>query len=190
MEGIVRAINETVQLATLDGLENVYLAKVDCSHPIRLQSEVGKRLFAHATGLGKVLLAHLPADELHARVDGITLPTFTPHTIADLSALLSTLAAVRDRGFAVDDQEYTPGLRCVAVPIFDLDGRANAALSASIPLMRADAVQLAAALRAVAAGSLEISRRLGRAESDQRLIALTAWHGDVLDIREIASTRR
>ncbi|MGH2533137.1 MAG: IclR family transcriptional regulator [Thermomicrobiales bacterium] len=190
MEGIVREINETVQLAILDGIENVYLAKVDCTHPIRLQSEVGKRLFAHATGLGKVLLAHLPEDELHARLDGVALPSFTPNTIAHLPDLLRVLETVRERGFAVDDQEYTPGLRCVAVPIREHDDRVSTALSASIPMMRAGADQLEAALRAVAAGSIEISRRLGRAHADHRLVALTDWRGDVMATPAFSTARR
>src|SRR6478735_11688232 len=164
MERVVGEINETVQLATLDGIENVYLAKVDCSHPIRLQSEVGKRLHAHATGLGKALLAFLPDAELSARFDGEQLPAFNVNTIRELPILLLVLDLIRERGFAVDDQEYTPGLRCVAVPVFDIDDSIPAALSASIPLMRADEDQLAIALRSIAAASIDISSRLGRAE--------------------------
>jgi len=179
MERVVAEINETVQLAALDGIENVYLAKVDCSHPIRLQSEVGKRLHAHATGLGKVLLAFLPDAELSARFDGEQLPAFNVNTIRELPILLLVLDLIRERGFAVDDQEYTPGLRCVAVPIFDIDGNVLAALSASIPLMRAEEACLEHALRAIAAASIDISLRLGCARPDQRLVALTNWQGDV-----------
>jgi DNA-binding IclR family transcriptional regulator len=164
MEGVVRALNETVQLAVLDGLENVYLAKVDCSHPVRLQSEVGRRLHAHGTGLGKALLAFLPPDELRARLEGAPLLAFTPSTITDVPRLLEELGATRERGYAIDDQEYTPGLRCVAVPIFDHLGRAVAAVSVSIPTMRGGAEALAASLQLLAAGSIEISRRLGGAD--------------------------
>jgi DNA-binding IclR family transcriptional regulator len=180
MERVVAEINETVQLAALDGIENVYLAKVDCSHPIRLQSEVGKRLHAHATGLGKVLLAFLPDAELRSRFDGDQLPAFNANTIREFSSLLLVLDLIRERGFALDDQEYTPGLRCVAVPVFDIDDSIPAALSASIPLMRADEDQLAIALRSIAAASIDISSRLGRAEPDRRLTALTHWQGAVL----------
>ena len=172
MDGIVRTINETVQLAVLDGLENVYLAKVDCSHPFRLQSDVGKRLYAHATGLGKALLAHLPAEELAARLQGRTLPSFTPNTIADEGALLRELAAIRERGFAIDNQEYTLGLRCVAVPIADHVGRVIAAMSVSVPIMRIHPGLLPSALQLLAEGSLELSRRLGAAHDDPRLAAL------------------
>jgi DNA-binding IclR family transcriptional regulator len=172
MERIVRALNETVQLAVLDGLENVYLAKVDCSHPVRLQSEVGRRLHAHGTGLGKALLAFLPPEELRARLSGAALPSFTPNTITDAGRLLDELAAVGRRGYALDSQEYTPGLQCVAVPIFDHQGAAAAAISVSIPTMRGGAPELAAALQLLAAGSGEISQRLGRPASDERLARL------------------
>jgi DNA-binding IclR family transcriptional regulator len=173
MEGIVATVNETVQLATLDGTENVYLAKVDCSHPVRLQSEVGRRLPAHATGLGKVLLAELPPEALHARLEAQGLASFTPRTVTDHSALLSELDVTRAEGFGVDDQEYTLGLRCVAVPIHERGGCVTTALSASVPVMRASPEELATALRAVAAGSLEISHRLGVRNTDLRLLALT-----------------
>jgi DNA-binding IclR family transcriptional regulator len=87
--------------------------------------------------------------------------------------LLAELEIVRAQGFAVDDQEYTEGLRCVAVPIVERGGCVTTALSASAPIMRASPEQLTRALRAVAAGSLEISRRLGVAKEDPRLRALT-----------------
>jgi DNA-binding IclR family transcriptional regulator len=180
MEGVVAAINETVQLAVLDGIENVYLARVDCSHPVRLQSEVGKRLYAHATGLGKVLLAYCPDPDVRARYHGIPFPSVSTSPIQSFPSLLDALATVRARGFAVDDQEYTPGLRCVAVPIYDLDHCVVAALSVSIPLMRAGDGQLESALRTVAAASTEISRALGAARPDPRLTELTQWHGNVL----------
>ncbi len=174
MKRIVESINETVQLSILDGIENVYLAKVDCSHPLRLQSEVGKRLHAHATGLGKALLAGLPEQELQSRFDGVSLPKLNDNTIHDLPELLRTLEIIRNVGFAVDDQEYTPGLRCVAVPIVDRDGQTIAALSASIPLTRAGPEEMVAALREIANASIDISRRLGSSTPDQRLVALTA----------------
>jgi len=169
MQSIVDALNETVQLAVLDGIENVYLAKIDCSHPIRLQSAVGKRLFAHATGLGKVLLASLPERTLTARLGEQPLPRFTDRTVTNPIALMHELAVVRDRGFAVDNQEYTMGLRCIAVPIHDHRGQTVAAVSTSIPMMRLTTEQLTLALRLLAEGSLEIARRLGAARDHEQL---------------------
>ena len=171
METIVGAINETVQLAALDGFENVYLAKVDSSHPLRLQSEVGTRLPAYATGLGKALLAELDAGALAALLRGQALAAFTPHTFTDAAALQAELARTHTRGFAVDNQEFTPGLCCLAVPIADHRGTA-AAISVSIPLTRAATGLLSAALAQLAAGALHVSRRLGAPTPDARLAAL------------------
>lgn len=172
MDEIVRALNETVQLAVLDGIENVYLAIVNCTHAVRLQSEVGKRLYAHATGLGKLLLAHLGAEDLQQRLNGQALPRFTPNTVTELPALLAQLARIRQLGFAFDNQEYTPGLRCVAVPVTDYSGQVVAALSVSIPIMRAPSSPLYIALATLASHSLALSRRLGSSADDPRLLRL------------------
>jgi DNA-binding IclR family transcriptional regulator len=180
MERIVQALNETVQLSVLDGVDNVYLAKVDCTHPIRLQSEVGKRLPAHATGVGKALLAALSEDERRARLGRRALPRFTGSTITDRARLERELAATRERGFAVDNQEYTPNLQCLAVTIRDHTDRVVASISAAIPLMRAAPSQFALALRLLAEGSLEISRRLGGSGTDPMLVRLLALAPDEL----------
>jgi DNA-binding IclR family transcriptional regulator len=172
MESIVGRINETVQLAILDGFENVYLAKVDSSHPLRLQSEVGRRLHAHATGLGKVLLAHLSHDELIRRLDGTSLPRFTSHTLTDQVQLLEELGRIGERGFALDAQEYTAGLCCVAVPIYHSSSRVIAAMSVSIPVTRADIELFSTALCLLAEGSLRITRRLGGRVDGIRLAQL------------------
>jgi len=174
MERIGRTLNETVQLSVLDGMENVYLAKFDCTHPVRLQSEVGKRLLAHATGLGKVLLAHLPAEERRRRLRGRALVRFTARTIVDCAVLEKELAAIRIRGFALDDQEYTPGLRCVAVPIRNHTGEVCASISVPIPMTRSEPAQLARALRLLTEASLEITGLSGGSDDDPRLRELLA----------------
>src|SRR5262249_61106386 len=98
---------ETVHLGTLDGVEVVYLAKVDSIHAVRMVSAVGRRLPAHCTGVGKALLSGLPADELARRYGGedAALPAMTPHSVTTLAALRGPLAAVRRRGHAIDDCE-------------------------------------------------------------------------------------
>lgn len=187
MNEVVGFLNETVQLSILDGLENVYLAKVDCSHPLRLQSSVGRRLPAHATGLGKCLLAHLPPEAAAALLFGRNLERFTRTTITDVPALLQVLAAASVRGFTVDNEEYTAGLRCVAVPVYDRRGL-GAAMSTSVPTIRATPEQLATGLRLLARASLEISRRLGRIQEDPALSRLTLLPVSEL-IRMLADAR-
>jgi IclR family transcriptional regulator, KDG regulon repressor len=136
LEAASELLGETVQLAILDGLDNVYIAKVESDQPLRLVSHVGSRLPAHATGLGKVLLAHLDEDELRRRLKGAKLARFTDRTIADKEALLAHLAEARERGCAFDEGEYTPGVFCAAVPVRDHRDVVIAAMSCSVPEVR------------------------------------------------------
>ena len=136
MEKIRDTIDETVQLAVLDGVHNVYVAKVDGRQTLTLASEVGRRLPAYATGVGKVLLAGLGHDELDLRLGEMRLDPVTAHTITDRARLREHLEHVRGRGFGIDNEEYTIGIRCVAVPILDHSRRVVAAMSVSVPAIR------------------------------------------------------
>ena len=110
-------LNETVQLAVLNGINNVYVAKVEADHPLRLVSQVGSRLPAYATGLGKVLLSGLEPTELRRRMTGTTVKHFTERTITSPDVLEQRLAEIRAKGYGEDEGEYTPGVYCVAVPV-------------------------------------------------------------------------
>ena len=171
MERVVASINETAQLAILDRVENVYLAKVDCSHPLRIQTDVGKRYPSHATALGKVLLSQLAPDEAARRLRGIELPQLTPRTITDYDELMRTLTKTRSQGFGVDWEEGMEGLRCVSVPIRNHVG-VVAAISTSVPVFRATTDQMVSAVILLADASTAISRRLGAIEEDPRVARL------------------
>lgn len=173
MAALVADVNETAQLARLAGAENIYLARVDSSHALRLQSETGARLPAHATGVGKALLAALDEAELNARFPDEALATFTPTTWPTVTALADELARTRARGFAIDNQEHTPGVFCLAVPVRSLDGTSETSLSVSVPLARASREALAAILARIAAASVAITQRTG-GTADPRLLALAA----------------
>jgi DNA-binding IclR family transcriptional regulator len=179
MEKIVATINETVQLAILDRADNVYLAKVDCTHPLRIQTDVGKRFPSHATALGKVLLAHLPKDEAGRRLSGVTLTKMTPRTITDHDELMRVLGRTRSQAFGIDWEEGMDGLRCVAVPIRDHSG-VVAAISTSVPVFRATNDQMADAVKLLANASLAISRSLGATEEDPGLVRLLATPDETL----------
>lgn len=172
MRDVVAAINETIQLARLDGNENVYIAKVDSTHPLRLQSDVGGRLLAHATGLGKVLLAELPDPEVKARFATTGLPRMTENTLTSFRALLRELAATRDRGFGIDNAEYTHGVFCLAAPLRTGPGAAQLALSITVPTLRASVEGLAAALSALARACIDIGMRSGGPAADPRIARL------------------
>jgi len=136
MQQVVDVTGETVQLARLDGVENVYLAIAESPHPMKLVSAVGERLYAHATGLGKALLSSLTDDEVRALLRGVPLPAFTPYTITDTETMITALHEIRARGYATDDEEYVIGCRCVAMAVRDESGGVVAAMSVSIPTPR------------------------------------------------------
>jgi len=172
LRDLVAAVNETAQLAVLSGAENVYLAKEESSHPLRLQSEAGARLPAHATGVGKALLARLADAEVAARLGGPALAAFTANTHASLPALLEELAATRARGFAIDNEECAPGVFCLAVPVYDHAGKAAMAVSVAVPTSRLAPDRLAGILCALARGSLAVAARTGTPVPDPALARL------------------
>jgi DNA-binding IclR family transcriptional regulator len=129
-------LGETVQLAVLDGWENVYLAKVEANHRLALVSHVGGRLPAYSTGLGKVLLASLDDSTVRSRLQGVPFHRFTAHTIRNTRDLIGVLAEIRSAGYATDRGEYTEGVFCVAVPVRDHTSDVVAAISVSVPDVR------------------------------------------------------
>lgn len=129
-------LDETVQLGILDDLDVVYLDKVEGTQPLRLVSNVGSRLPAYVTGIGKALLSGVPMRTLRERYTGQTLPGYTTHTITSGDALIEVIEGIRRDGFATDDGEYSHGVYCVAVPITGRDGQVVAALSFSVPKAR------------------------------------------------------
>jgi DNA-binding IclR family transcriptional regulator len=130
---------ETVQLAILDGLEMTYLARHDGRQPVRLTSQIGRRLPATVTATGKAALASLAESDLEARLAGLVeLPTLTPNSIASVDALRDDLALVRERGYSMDDEETVEGVVCFGVMI---PGRrpGEGPYAASITLLKARA---------------------------------------------------
>lgn len=130
---------ETVQLAILDGLEMTYLARHDGRQPVRLTSQIGRRLPASITATGKAALASLEPDELDRRLAGVTdLPMLTDKSLPNVGALRANLEIVRQRGYAMDDEETVEGVVCFGVMI---PGRRpfEGPYAASITLLKARA---------------------------------------------------
>lgn len=115
---LAESSGETANLALLDGDQVVYVAQAASTrHTMRMFTQVGRRVYAHCTGVGKVLLALLPPEQVRRIVTAAGMPAVTERTITDLEALLVELARVRDQGYAVDDGEQESGVRCVALPV-------------------------------------------------------------------------
>ncbi len=159
MAAVRDELNETVQLAVLDGADNVYVAKVDPDHQLRLASHVGARLPAYATGIGKALLSTLDDAEVLRRVGEEPFVTYTPTTLSHPDALLAELAQVRVRGFAEDHGEYTPGVFCVAVALPRMPDH-QPAISVSIPDVRKTDELIERAIASLKGAATSIAQRI------------------------------
>ena len=161
-------LQETIQLGILDDLDVVYVDKVEGTRPLRLVSNVGSRLPAYVTGIGKALLSGLPDSVLNERFGGVELEQYTDHTIASGDALIDVIRHVRETGYATDSGEYSTGVYCVAVPVLDAGGTVVAAVSCSVPQARVDAgdVDSQTMVETLVACSAGITRALSAVEPE------------------------
>ncbi|MDR1546475.1 MAG: IclR family transcriptional regulator [Deltaproteobacteria bacterium] len=136
MRDLAAEFDETVNLGLLDHGDVVYLDKVESRELLRMDSGVGTHCPPHATALGKAMIAYWPAAELTGLLDSLELKALTPRTIVNRGQLENELAKIRRQGYAVDDEELSLHLYCVAAPIFDLNGFPSYALSVSGPASR------------------------------------------------------
>ncbi|GAA2401534.1 IclR family transcriptional regulator [Catellatospora methionotrophica] len=134
LDALAERFGETVHLGRLDGPNVVYIAKRESAHPLRLFSAIGRRLPAHATALGKALLAARPDGEVDRLLEW-PLAALTSHTITAPDALHAELDRIRDTGHAEDREENTEGIMCLAVAV-PLRSPAVDAISVSVPLAR------------------------------------------------------
>ncbi|EYT80920.1 IclR family transcriptional regulator [Streptomyces andamanensis] len=159
---VAETCDETVHVAILEGTDVIYIAKVDSTHAVRMVSAAGRRLPAHCTSVGKMLLASLPESELAARVpDDAVLAAMTPDSITDPAVLRAALAGIRQRGLAVENRESNPDVSCVAAPVRDRTGEVVAALSISVPMVRWSEERTGELERLAVRGAAELSERLG-----------------------------
>jgi DNA-binding IclR family transcriptional regulator len=131
MTELARTLGLTTHLGVLEHGMVTYVAKVSAPGAFPVHTRVGAQLEPYCSGLGKVLLAALPDEEVESFIlDGELVP-LTPYTITTAAAFRAELMRVRQQGYALDDREHQANMRCIAVPVLDQDGRAVAALSAS-----------------------------------------------------------
>jgi IclR family acetate operon transcriptional repressor len=130
---LVHELGESANMAVLDGEEVVYIAQAQSSRPMRMFTEVGRRADARDTGVGRAMLATLPDERVRAVV-GVDVPT--PASTGRLEELLEDLGRVRERGYAIDDEETESGVRCYAVAV--PGAPTPTAISVSGPVSRMD----------------------------------------------------
>lgn len=164
--GPVRELNqatgEAVHLAVMQGYELVTLLKFDSTHAVRVDTAgPGKSQAAHATATGKAMIAWWPRERLDTLILKLSLRRFTERTITDAALLHGHLARVRKRGWADDIEEFQPGVHCIGAPIRGADASVVAAVSASMPTMRADRRNAARLRELVQHCTTQVSRQLG-----------------------------
>lgn len=142
MEQLRDETTETVHLAVLDKMEVVYLEKLQGLHAVGLMSSrIGGHSPSYCTGVGKVLLAYCDPDQVQAYFAVHPFHRFTSNTVQSVEALMAELTCIRDRGYGFDRGEHEAEVRCVAAPIFDLDGKVVAAISVSGPANRMEPLE-------------------------------------------------
>lgn len=161
MQKLASVSNETVNLGYWDGKGIVHLDKIDSYEILRIDPGIGTRVPAYCTGLGKSVLASLPEDELKEYLGSVRLVSLTPKTISERRSLKEELRKTRERGYAIDDEELAPGLRCVGAPVFDYRGYPLYSMSVSGPAMRLTLDRIGDIQKHVREICLELSNYLG-----------------------------
>ncbi|MEV6901869.1 IclR family transcriptional regulator [Amycolatopsis sp. NPDC051372] len=137
---LVEEVGETANLAVLERDEVVYVAQVPSKHSMRMFTEVGRRLLPHGTGVGKAMLAQLPADDVAALLARTGMPAYTEHTFTDPGALAAELTRIASQGYALDEAEQELGVRCIAVAVPGMPVPAAVSVSGPSGRLTADAV--------------------------------------------------
>ena len=174
LERLVAEVHESSSVSVLDGEDVVYVARVPTARIMTVSINVGTRFPAYATSMGRVLLSGMADDELEAYLDRVELRPLSPRTLTSRDALRAELAKVRSQGWALVDQELEEGLRSIAAPIRDRNGRTVAAVNLSahasrmsiehgrrklVPQLLATAARIEADLRVAQAGRPRRSAR-------------------------------
>jgi DNA-binding IclR family transcriptional regulator len=161
IESLVAKLKETVHLVVLQRDEVIYIEKVEGPQTLRISSQVGKRAPIHCTGVGKAILAFQGDSEIDRILSTTSLEPYTEYTLTDKEEIKKQLKKIQQQGFSVDDEEIELGLRCVAAPIFNHQGKAIASVSCAAPTMRLEDEQLSKVIQGIKQAALEISKSMG-----------------------------
>jgi len=157
-------LNLTAHLGILDGAEVIYVEKMDLYPDPRLYTQIGLRSPAYCSSIGKCLLSCLSGNELDEALYSCAFEKFTMNTITHVGEFKKHLAGVRNQGWAMDNEEYKLGHRCVGAPIFDYRGDSIAAIGVSGSVNHLSDAKLDFVIKEVKIAAREISRRMGYLE--------------------------
>jgi IclR family pca regulon transcriptional regulator len=146
LEQLSAEVHESSSVSVLDGDDIVYVARVPTRRIMAVAINVGTRFPAYATSMGRVLVAHRPDDEVEAYLARVRLERLTARTIGSVAELGTELRRVRERGYAIVDQELEEGLRSMAAPVLDRSGAVTAAVNVSVHASRTSVAVMRAEL--------------------------------------------
>jgi IclR family acetate operon transcriptional repressor len=152
---------ETVHLGVAENGRMVHIEKLEGSGPFTVSPRVGRSVPMHCTAMGKAVLAFLPSTDVPGIVARHGLSRHTANTIVSWHALADELSRVRRQGYAVSNEEYEQGVRCIGAPIWDYRGEARAALGVSTPAVRLPLARIAAWGAMVREAASAVSQALG-----------------------------
>ena len=161
LDDLHRELQETINLAIASDQSIVYIDILESARDLRMAASVGMRDAFHSSALGKAILSRYPEPMVATAVGSEPLPQKTGKTLQTLAALKAELLMVRERGYAVDDEENELGARCLAAPVMDQHGACVGAISVSGPSTRITPDRLPDLAVRVLEASGAISRRLG-----------------------------
>jgi IclR family transcriptional regulator, KDG regulon repressor len=170
LDRLQRELGETVFFCMLDDGQVFYIEKIESQQSVRTACTVGSRAPAYCTAVGKAMLAELPDAEVNEIVRRWGLKAITPNTITTPAALKDELRAIRLRGYAIDNEEKEPGLRCVSAPVRSDTGKLLAALSVSGPAFRVTKERVPEIGKAVMQAAGELSYELGYRPTPMELV--------------------
>lgn len=157
---LVENLGETAHISVLDGTDIVYLNKVECNHPVRFLTHVGRRNPAYCTSSGKVLLAHADKsilDEILSK----ELKAYTSNTITKPAELLAHLQEIKENGYAFSYEEFNEGVSSIAAPVYNYDGKVVAAITVVGPIQRIQHHKVQGFAKKIMEAGMEISHRMG-----------------------------
>jgi len=159
-----RKLNLTTHLGVLDSHEVIYIEKIDIYPMTRLYTQVGYRSPAYCSSMGKCLLACLSGSELEQAMYACKFERFTDNTITNFTDFKKCLKQVREQGYAMDNQEYMIGHRCIGAPVFDYRGDAIASISASGTTAEITDEKIPQIIDEVKSSALRLSRKMAYTE--------------------------
>jgi DNA-binding IclR family transcriptional regulator len=168
LRNLVAESGETAHIGVMRNGEIISIVNVESTQALRTPSAIGTSHPAHCSSLGKAILAFSSEDAVNDFFKGRTMEAYTPKTITSAEGLLKEIEAIRQSGYAIDDEEREEGLRCIGAPVWNSAGEVIAAVSIAGPVFRITRDRTAGLAAAVDKAARRISAALGyRSQSKQ-----------------------